>query len=55
MKFLFSVIVYLLMAIVLGAGILLSVRGQHWLLIAAVIGYLMMLGLIGCLPKKISH
>jgi hypothetical protein len=54
MKFLMSVLVYVVLAAFLAWGILLAVRGQYWLLIAASTTYLLGLGFIGCLPKK-SH
>jgi hypothetical protein len=52
MKFMMAVLTYLLIAAFLCWGILLAVRGQYWLLIAAAATYLLGLGLIGCLPKK---
>ena len=55
MKFLLAVMTYLLMAFVLGWGILLAVRGQYGLLIASVVGYCLALGFIGCLPQKSHH
>ncbi len=54
MNFLMSVVVYLAIAVVLGLGILQTTRGNPWLLIGGALIYLVMLGLIGCLPKK-SH
>jgi hypothetical protein len=54
MKFLWAIIVYLLMGAVLGCGILQAVRGNLWLLIAAVIAYVVLFSKLGCLPKK-SH
>lgn len=52
MKFLLAVLAYLLMAVVLGWGILLTVKGHPWLLLVGVLTYLVALGTIGCLPKK---
>jgi hypothetical protein len=55
MKLLLAVMFFLMMAFVLGWGILLAVRGQPSLLIAAAAGYALTLGLVGCLPKKSHH
>lgn len=48
-------LVYVGMAVILGLGILKTVHGNPWLLIAGVVGYVLMLGLIGCIPKKSHH
>jgi len=55
MNFLAAIFVYLAMAVVLGWGILLTVKGNPWLLIASVISYLVLLGTLGCLPQKSNH
>jgi hypothetical protein len=55
MNFLVAIFVYLAMAVVLGWGILLTVNGNPWLLIASFIGYLVLLGAIGCIPLKSNH
>jgi hypothetical protein len=52
MKFLMSIVVYLIMAAILGLGILQAVHGKPWLLISGVVVYALMLALLGCLPKK---
>ena len=49
MKFALAVLVYVLMGVVLGAGILLTVAGKPWFLIAAVIAYVVAFGRIGCM------
>jgi hypothetical protein len=54
MNFFWAVVVYLLIGVVLGWGILLTVKGNPWLLIVAFIAYAIAFGRIGCLPKK-SH
>ena len=54
MKLLWAVVAYLLIAFVLGWGILLSVKGNPWLLVIGFIAYVVAFGKIGCLPKK-SH
>lgn len=52
MKLTLSIAVYLLMAALLGWGILLTVHGKPWLLIAATLGYVIALGAIGCRQPK---
>lgn len=54
MKLLAAIFVYLLIAFVLGWGILLAVRGSIWLLAVSLIAYLVMFFRIGCLPKSHS-
>ncbi len=55
MKFLLAVLAYLLIAGVLGCGILLAVRGSFWLLIAAFVVYALVFATKGCLPGKAPH
>lgn len=52
MKLTLSIAVYLLMAALLGWGILLTVHGKPWILIAATLGYVIALGAIGCRQPK---
>ncbi len=54
MKFLLVLVVYLVMAFVLGWGILLAVKGEPWLLIVSFLAYAVAFAKIGCLPGK-SH
>ena len=54
MKFLMSIIAYLLISLVLGWGILLTCKGNPWLLIVGFLAYAIAFGKIGCLPGK-SH
>ena len=54
MKFLMGILAYVLIGVVLGAGILMAVKGSPWLLIVGFIAYVVAFGKIGCLPKK-SH
>ena len=49
MKFALAILVYFLIAVVLGAGILLTVAGKPWFLIAALIVYVVAFGRIGCM------
>ncbi len=54
MKLILSIVAYLLIAGVLGWGIMLALKGSFWLLIVATITYLLMFSKFGCLPKQ-SH
>jgi hypothetical protein len=53
-KFLLALMVYVLMALLLGWGILLAVRGEPWLLLAGLVAYCVAFAKLGCLPGK-SH
>ena len=55
MKFVLAVLAYLLIAVVLGWGILLAVKGNLWLLIVGFLAYVVAFGKWGCLPTKKSH
>ncbi len=54
MKFLFAIVAYLVIALVLGWGIALAVKGDPWLLIVGFLAYVLAFAKLGCLPKK-SH
>jgi len=54
MKFLLAIFAYLLIAFVLGWGILLAAKGSLWLLIVGVLVYIVIFAKLGCLPKQ-SH
>ena len=54
MKFLMAILAYLAIGVVLGLGILLTVRGNPWLLIVGFLAYVVAFAKIGCLPHK-SH
>jgi len=49
MKFYLAILVYLLIGLVIGAGILLMVAGKPWLLIAALVAYVVAFGKLGCM------
>jgi hypothetical protein len=49
MKFLFTFLVYAAMAVLLGAGIIASLHGSFWLLLAGVMIYLIAFSKFGCL------
>ncbi len=48
MKFTLALVVYLLMGLVLGWGILLVMKGSYWFLIAGLIAYLIAFARFGC-------
>jgi hypothetical protein len=54
MKFLMAIVAYLIIAGLLGWGILLAVRGEPWLLIVGFLAYAVAFAKLGCLPKQ-SH
>jgi len=54
MKLLMVILAYLLIAFVLGGGILAASKGNPWILVAGFIAYAVAFAKIGCLPKK-SH
>ena len=54
MKFLMAILVYLVIGLILGAGMIMAVKGKPSLLIVGFIAYAVAFGKIGCLPKK-SH
>jgi len=49
MKLFLAILTYLLIGAVLGWGILLAVAGNPWLLVVAVLAYLVAFAKIGCL------
>lgn len=50
-----SIVTYLIIAGILGWGILLAVRGNLWLLVVAFLAYVVVFAKSGCLPPKGSH
>jgi hypothetical protein len=54
MKFALAILAYLIIGLVLGWGILSAVKGNVWVLVIALLAYIIAFGRIGCLPKK-SH
>ena len=54
MKLLLAIFAYLVIAAILGWGILAAVRGSPWLLVVGFLAYAVAFARIGCLPKK-SH
>jgi hypothetical protein len=50
MKLLCAFAVWLGMGVVLGFGILMAIKGSLWLLIAGLIGFIIAVGKIGCMP-----
>jgi len=54
MKLLLAIVAYLVIGLVLGWGILLTVKGEPWLLIVGFLAYLAAFVQFGCRPKN-SH
>ena len=54
MKLCSAVLVYLIMGLILGWGILLTVKGSWWFLIAGILAYIIAVSRIGCQAGK-SH
>jgi membrane protein YdbS with pleckstrin-like domain len=52
MKFALAILVYLIIAVILGAGILEVMAGKPWLLAAGAVAFIVAFGRIGCMPKK---
>lgn len=51
MKLLLILLVWLVMAAILTAGILMAVGGKVWLLVLATVAYIVMFGKFGCLSS----
>ena len=52
MKFLLGILVYLIIGLVLGLGMMMAVKGNPWPFIIGFLAYAIAFGKIGCLPKK---
>jgi hypothetical protein len=48
MKLIFTILAYLLIAVIIGWGILLLLAGKPWLLIVGALAYLVAVARIGC-------
>jgi hypothetical protein len=55
MKFYAAMIAYIVIGLILGAGIYEAVQGHFWLLAAGVIAYVIAFAKLGCLPSSKSH
>jgi hypothetical protein len=49
MNIFLAIFVYLVMAVILGAGVLLAVKGAFWLLILGLVGFVLMVTKIAIL------
>jgi hypothetical protein len=49
MKLIFSFLIWIVMAAIMAKGVVSAVHGSYWLLIVAVLGFVAMVGKIGCL------
>ncbi len=52
MKLMWAIVAYLVIGLVLGWGILLTVKGEPWLLIVGFLAYAVAFAKLGCLPKN---
>ena len=52
MKFVLAILVYVVIAAILGEGILQIMHGKPWLLVGGAVAFLVAFGRIGCMPKK---
>jgi membrane protein YdbS with pleckstrin-like domain len=52
MKFAFAILIYLIIAVILGVGILEVMAGKPWFLAAGAVAFIGAFGRIGCMPKK---
>ncbi len=48
MKFALAILVYVIIALILGTGILLLLQGKPWLLVVGVFGFIVAFARIGC-------
>jgi hypothetical protein len=55
MKFFAAILAYLVIGLILGAGIYEAVEGHFWFLAVGVIAYVVAFAKIGCLPSGKSH
>ena len=55
MKFYAAIAAYLVIGLILGAGIYEAVKGHLWLLAAGVVVYVIAFSKLGCLPSNKSH
>jgi len=52
MKLFLSVLMYLIIGVILGWGMLLAAKGGWWFLVAGLAAYVIVFVKIGCLPKS---
>jgi hypothetical protein len=52
MKLFLAIVVYALIGLLLGWGLLLAAKGSWWFLFAGFLTYLVLFAKIGCLPKS---
>jgi len=55
MKFFAAIVAYVVIGLILGAGIYEAVQGHLWFLAAGVIVYVVAFAKLGCLPSSKSH
>ena len=55
MKFYAAMFAYVVIGLILGAGIYEAVKGHFWVLAAAAVVYIIAFAKLGCLPSGKSH
>jgi hypothetical protein len=55
MKFFAAIVAFLIIALILGAGIYEAMMGHLWVLAVGLIAYLIAFAKFGCLPPSESH
>jgi hypothetical protein len=55
MKFFAAMVAFIVIGLILGAGIYEAVKGHFWLLAASTIVYVIAFAKLGCLPSSKSH
>jgi hypothetical protein len=55
MKFFAAIVAYVVIGLILGAGIYEAMKGHLWILGAAVVIYVIAFAKLGCLPSSKSH
>lgn len=55
MKFYAAIVAYLLIGLILGAGIYEVMEGHFWLLAVGAVVYVIAFAKLGCLPSNKSH
>ena len=52
MKFALAILVYLIISVILGVGILEVASGRPWFLAVGTVAFIFAFGRIGCMPKN---
>ena len=52
MNLILAILAWVAMALVIGTGMLLAVKGSLWLLVLSILGFIFLVAKFGCLPQK---